>query len=58
LSSSIKEFTPRILGEGTIGQFSTVASFQSGFAIAATGALLVVVVMLLDRLRRTDDVRA
>lgn len=41
LSSSIKPFTPHIVGIGTIGQFSTEAMFMSGFWLAALAALLV-----------------
>lgn len=41
LSSSIKPFTPHIVGVGTIGQFSTEAMFMSGFWLAAVAALLV-----------------
>lgn len=41
LSSSIKPFTPRILGVGTIGQFSTEASFMAGFTLAVIAAALV-----------------
>jgi copper chaperone NosL len=40
LSSAIKPFTPRLLGEGHIGQFSTVASFGAGFYMALLAALL------------------
>jgi hypothetical protein len=41
LSSSIKPFTPRILGIGTIGQFSTEAVFQIGFFVAVIAAIVV-----------------
>jgi hypothetical protein len=41
LSSSIKPFTPRIVGVGHIGQFSTEAAFMAGFWMAALAALLV-----------------
>ncbi|MFN8590100.1 MAG: cytochrome C [Thermomicrobiales bacterium] len=41
LSSSIKPFTPHIVGVGMIGQFSTEAMFMSGFWLAAIAALLV-----------------
>jgi copper chaperone NosL len=40
LSSSIKPFTPAILGEGVVGQFSTTANFTAGFWIAVAAALL------------------
>jgi hypothetical protein len=46
LSSSIREFTPRLLGKGVIGQFSTQAHFDSGFYLAAATALIVLVVSI------------
>lgn len=49
LSSSIHEFTPRLLGRGTIGQFSTQASFTLGFYLALLAALIVLTVMLFGR---------
>ena len=51
LSSSIDEFTPRLLGEGKIGQFSTVASFERGFYVAVIAAAIVLVVTILDQRR-------
>lgn len=42
LSSSIHPFTPRLLGEGTIGQFSTVASFGTGFYLVLLALVLAV----------------
>jgi hypothetical protein len=55
LSSSIKPFTPRLLGEGTIGQFSTVASFGWGFYLVLVAVILVLAATLLGR---WDDVHA
>lgn len=49
LSSSIKPFTPRILGEGHIGQFSTVASFSYGFYMVVVAVLIMVAATLLGR---------
>jgi copper chaperone NosL len=43
LSSSIKPFTPAILGEGIVGQFSTTAHFGAGFWIAVAAAVLAIV---------------
>jgi copper chaperone NosL len=43
LSSSIKPFTPAILGEGIVGQFSTTANFGVGFWIAVAAAILTAV---------------
>lgn len=40
LSSSVKPFTPAILGEGIVGQFSTTANFTAGFWIAVAAALM------------------
>jgi hypothetical protein len=53
LSSSIDEFTPRILGTGVIGQFETEAQFEPGFYLAVAAMVLVGVAIYLDRrLRR------
>lgn len=54
LSSSIKEFTPRIFGEGVIGQFKTEASFQAGFWLAVVAAVLAIVSLGLDRRGRRN----
>ncbi len=43
LSSSIKPFTPAILGEGIVGQFSTTAYMGTGFWIAVVAALFAAV---------------
>lgn len=42
LSSSIRPFTPPILGEGVIGQFKTIASVQTGWFLAVFAGLLIV----------------
>lgn len=53
LSSSIHEFTPRILGTGEIGQFKTEAAFQTGFWMAVAAMVLAIVALVLDwRARR------
>ena len=52
LSSSISAFTPHILGEGKIGQFSTEAKFEAGFWMAVVAALLVAGAIALDWRRR------
>lgn len=54
LSSSIDEFTPRLLGTGKIGQFSTEARFELGFYFSLIAAVIVLVVTLLDRRRAND----
>ena len=41
LGGAIKPFTPPLLGVGTIGQFSTVASFEIGLYLAFGAALVV-----------------
>ena len=40
LSSSIKPFTPAILGTGVVGQFSTTATLQLGWYLALLAAIL------------------
>jgi len=40
LSSSIKPFTPAILGTGVVGQFSTTAVLQMGWYLALLAAIL------------------
>lgn len=52
MSSSISEFTPRLLGEGTIGQFRTEANFEAGFFLAAGAAVIALVVTLWERQAR------
>lgn len=54
LSSSIKPFTPHILGTGVIGQFSTVATFQAGAMSITIAAIVVLVITIKDR--KHDDV--
>ena len=49
LSSSIKPFTPRIIGIGTIGQFSTEAYFMAGFYLAVVAAVVVLGVTIARR---------
>ncbi|MFZ5825408.1 MAG: cytochrome C [Bacillota bacterium] len=46
LSSSIKPFTPAVLGRGTIGQFHTVARFELGFWLALLGAAVAILTLL------------
>ena len=52
MSSSIKEFTPKILGTGTIGQFHTEANFTTGFYLAAAAAVITLVVAIWERWSR------
>jgi hypothetical protein len=46
MSSSIKEFTPRIVGMGTIGQFHTEAGFATGFYLAVVAAVVTLAVTI------------
>lgn len=46
MSSSISEFTPRILGNGSIGQFKTNASFDTGLYLAVAAAVIALVVTI------------
>jgi hypothetical protein len=49
LSSSIKPFTPPVLGEGLIGQFKTIASVDTGWYLAALASVLVLVGLYFHR---------
>jgi hypothetical protein len=49
LSTSIKPFTPPILGTGKVGQFSTIASAGPGLILAAAAAVLVLIGLYLHR---------
>jgi hypothetical protein len=46
LSSSIKPFTPMVLGESTIGQFKTIAYVDIGWSLAMVAAGLVLTGLL------------
>ena len=41
LSGAIKPFVPRMLGENRVGQFSTIASFDTGFYLATAASVLI-----------------
>ena len=49
LSNSIKPFTPTILGEGIIGQFSTVAYADIGLLLATAASILIIIGLFLQR---------
>jgi len=49
LSSSIKPFTPPVLGVGVVGQFRTVASAGEGWWLAVTGGVLMIVALFFHR---------
>lgn len=47
LSSAISPFTPPVLGEGVVGQFSTVAYVNTGWYMAVGAAGLIVIGLIL-----------
>lgn len=49
LSSSIKPFTPTLLGEGKVGQFRTTAMVDTGFYLAILAALVILVGLYFHR---------
>jgi len=49
LSSSVKPFTPTILGEGGIGQFKTHASAEIGLYLAAASSVLTILGFVFHR---------
>ncbi len=49
LSSSVRPFTPTILGEGYVGQFRTSASVEEGFYLAAAAAVVVLIGLYFHR---------
>lgn len=58
LSGAIKPFTPRILGHGTIAQFSTDASVRFGFYLAVAASLMVMGGLHFRRAARQAAARA
>lgn len=54
LSSSIKPFTPAILGEGIVGQFSTTAMFGPGWFMSLAAAI-VTAIGIVGLLRRRSS---
>jgi len=49
LSSSVKPFVPPLLGEGNVGQFKTVASWDIGLIMAIFASLLIIVGLYFHR---------
>ncbi len=49
LSSSIKPFTPTLLGEGRVGQFRTTATLEEGFFLALAGSLVILIGLYFHR---------
>jgi hypothetical protein len=49
LSSSVKPFVPPVLGEGSVGQFHTVATVGLGYWLAVACSLLVIVALYFHR---------
>ena len=45
LSSSIKPFTPPVLGTGKVGQFITIATAESGLILAGAASLVIIVAL-------------
>jgi copper chaperone NosL len=43
LSSSVKPFVPPILGEGMVGQFRTIASWEIGLWLSILASILIIV---------------
>lgn len=54
LRNSVRPFTPAMLGRGTVGQFSTTASFELGFYLAAAASALAIM-GIVGRPRRRSD---
>lgn len=49
LSSSIKPFTPTMLGEGQVGQFRTTGTLEEGFFLAVAGSITVLIGLYFHR---------
>lgn len=49
LSSSVKPFVPPLLGEGNVGQFKTVASWDIGLIMAILASILIVIGLFYHR---------
>lgn len=45
-------FTPHVLGEGKIAQFSTIAWFRFGWYVAAAASIITIVAILMSLLRK------
>lgn len=54
LSSSIRPFTPTLLGTGRVGQFATTATFDVGFYLSVLAALAALAGIIV-RLRRAAE---
>jgi copper chaperone NosL len=49
LGGAIKPFTPPIIGEGKVGQFGTVASFEPGFYFVLAAVVVVLIALWFHR---------
>lgn len=49
LSSSVKPFVPPLLGEGNVGQFKTVATWDIGLIIAILASILILIGLYFHR---------
>lgn len=56
LSGAIEEFTPAILGRGTVGQFSTDAMMGLGWWLSAVAAVIAIVAIVLSARKPKETV--
>ena len=49
LSGAIEPFVPPLLGEGTIGQFRTVATWESGLYLSILASILILIGLYFHR---------
>ncbi len=49
LSSAVKPFVPPLLGEGLVGQFKTIATWEIGLILSITASVLLIVGMVYHR---------
>lgn len=49
LSTAVKPFVPPILGEGFVGQFKTIATWESGLILSIAASILIIVALFFHR---------
>lgn len=49
LSSAVKPFVPPLLGEGLVGQFKTIATWEIGLLLSITASILLIVGLVYHR---------